>query len=196
MDTFCPKAIFVEVFAKGRTTFQDLGFSDFDVVVFFDGEIGGKKRGVCGIRDRNVQLNTNELAIFYTYSVYKVQLGIVVASLYIYVFSDIVVFLVGVFECYIDDLGRVALLAGYKTEVWTNFIQMNTVKLVVEGVYKTFQIVIAILVTEGKALAGITVTDADVLRVDGRNITIHDYHLIYIVTQLECLSNTFFEKHD
>ena len=72
---------------------------------------------------------------------------------------------------------------------------MNAVKLVVEGVYKAFQIVIAILVAEGEALAGITVADADVLRVDGRNIAIHDYHLIYIVTQLECLSNMFFEKH-
>lgn len=109
------------------------------------------------------------------------QLGIVVASLYIYVFSDIVVFLIGVFKSYIDDLGGVSLLAGYKTKVWTNFVQMNAVKLVVEGVYKTFQIVVAILVSERKALAGITVTDADVLRVDGRNITIHDYHLIYIV---------------
>lgn len=141
-------------------------------------------------------MNTNEFVILNTYAVYKVQFGIVMARLYIYVFSDIVVFLIGVFEGYIDDLGGVSFLAGYKTEVWTNFIQMNTVKLVVEGVYKTFQIIVAILVTEGKALAGITVTDADVLRVDGRNIAIHDYHLIYIVTQLECLSNTFFEKHD
>lgn len=117
------------------------------------------------------------------------------ARLYIYVFPDIIIFLVGVFEGYVDDLGRVAFLTGYETEVGTDFVQMNTVKLVVEGVYKTFQIVVAILVTEGKALAGITVTDTDVLRVDGRNIAIHDYHLIYIVTQLECLSNTFFEKH-
>ena len=141
-------------------------------------------------------MNANEFAILYTYAIYKVQLGIVVASFYIYVFSDIVVFLIGVFECYIDDLGGVTLFAGYKTEVRTDFVQMNTVKLVVEGVYKTFQIVVAILVTEGKAFARITVTDADVLRVDGRNIAIHNYHLIYIVTQLECLSNMFFEKHD
>lgn len=123
------------------------------------------------------------------------ELSIVAARLYIYVFPDIIIFLVGVFKSYINYLGGVSFLSKYKTEVWTNFIQMNTVKLVVEGVYKTFQIVVAILVTEGKALAGITVTDADVLRVDGRNITIHDYHLIYIVTQLECLSNMFFEKH-
>lgn len=123
------------------------------------------------------------------------QLGIVVASFYIYVFSDIVVFLVGVFEGYINDLGRVAFLAGYETEVGTDFVQMNAVKLVVEGVYKTLQIIVAILVAEGEAFAGITVTDANVLRIDGRNIAIHDYHLIYIVTQLECLSNMFFEKH-
>ena len=141
-------------------------------------------------------MDANEFAILYTYSVYKVQLGIVVASLYIYVFSDIIIFLVGVFEGYVDDLGRVAFLTGYETEVGTDFVQMNAVKLVVEGVYKAFQIVIAILVAEGEALAGITVADADVLRVDGRNIAIHDYHLIYIVTQFECLSNTFFEKHD
>ena len=140
-------------------------------------------------------MDANEFAILYTYSVYKVQLGIVVARLYIYVFPDIIIFLVGVFEGYIDDLGGVSFLAGYKTEVGTDFIQMNAVKLVVEGVYKTFQIVVAILVSERKAFARITVTDADVLRVDGRNIAIHDYHLIYIVTQLECLSNTFFEKH-
>lgn len=164
-------------------------------MVFFDGEIGGKKRGVCGIRDRNVQLNTNEFAILNTYAVYKVQFGIVMASLYIYVFSDIVVFLIGVFEGYVDDLGGVSFLAGYETEVGTDFVQMNAVKLVVEGVYKTFQIVVATLIAERKALAGITVADADVLRVDGRNIAIHDYHLIYIVTQLECLSNMFFEKH-
>ena len=100
------------------------------------------------------------------------------ARLYIYVFPDIVVFLIGVFEGYIDDLGGVSFLAGYETEVGTDFVQMNTVKLVVEGVDEALQIVVAILVTEGKALAGITVTDADVLRVDGRNITIHDYHLI------------------
>ena len=140
-------------------------------------------------------MDANEFAILYTYSVYKVQLGIVVASLYIYVFSDIIIFLVGVFEGYVDDLCGVSFLSKYKTEVWTNFVQMNAVKLVVEGVYKAFQIVIAILVAEGEALAGITVADADVLRVDGRNIAIHDYHLIYIVTQFECLSNTFFEKH-
>lgn len=123
------------------------------------------------------------------------QFGIVMARLYIYVFSDIIIFLVGVFECYIDDLGGVSFLAGYETEVGTDFVQMNAVKLVVEGVYKALQVVVSTLVTKGKALARITVTDADVLRVDGRNIAIHDYHLIYIVTQLKCLSNMFFEKH-
>lgn len=123
------------------------------------------------------------------------QFGIVIARLYIYVFSDIVVFLVGVFEGYINYLGGVSFLTGYETEVGTDFVQMNTVKLVVEGVYKTLQIVVSILVSERKAFARITVTNADVFCVDGRNIAIHDYHLIYIVTQLECLSNTFFEKH-
>ena len=77
-------------------------------------------------------MDANEFAILYTYSVYKVQLGIVVASLYIYVFSDIIIFLVGVFKSYINYLGGVSFLSKYKTEVWTNFIQMNTVKLVVE----------------------------------------------------------------
>ena len=165
-------------------------------MIVFDGEIGGKKRGVCGIRDGNIQLDANEFAILYTYSIYKVEFSIVAARLYIYVFPDIIIFLVGVFEGYIDDLGGVSFLAGYKTEVGTDFVQMNAVKLVVEGVYKAFQIVVSILVAERKAFARITVTDADVLRVDERNIAIHDYHLIYIVTQFKCLSNTFFEKHD
>ena len=101
-------------------------------MVFFEGEIGGKKRGVCGIRDGNIQLDANEFAILYTYSIYKVEFSIVAALLYIYVFPDIIIFLVGVFEGYIDDLGRVAFLTGYETEVGTDFVQMNAVKLVVE----------------------------------------------------------------
>ena len=165
-------------------------------MIVFDGEIGGKKRGVCGIRDGNIQLDANEFAILYTDAIYKVEFSIVAARLYIYVFPDIIIFLVGVFKSYINYLGGVSFLSKYKTEVGTDFVQMNAVKLVVEGVYKAFQIVVSILVAERKAFARITVTDADVLRVDGRNIAIHDYHLIYIVTQFECLSNTFFEKHD
>lgn len=77
-------------------------------------------------------MDANQFAILHTYAVYKVQFGIVMARLYIYVFSDIVIFLVGVFKSYIDDLGRVAFLTGYETEVGTDFVQMNTVKLVVE----------------------------------------------------------------
>lgn len=82
-------------------------------------------------------MDANQFAILHTYAVYKVQFGIVMARLYIYVFSDIVVFLIGVFEGYVDDLGGVSFLAGYETEVGTDFVQMNAVKLVVEGVDET-----------------------------------------------------------
>lgn len=98
--------------------------------------------------------------------------------LHIDVLSYIVVLLVRVLECDIDDPCRVPLSALRETKIGTDLVQMDKVQRIIEGIDELFQVVLATLVLQLVAFSWIAIGYSDVLRVNRRDVTAISFHSI------------------